>query len=244
MGGAGWKSSSGLIPVALGTSDGQESLLPSCFPPPSAKQRSSWNQPSTPPCSPETFRVVVLMCLWRPFRLHLYCPAWVSRASSVTRYASPSQIQSCHPSWQKFPGAFTLKMSFQGAAGFAFREMSMWEKALEMLQLIVAGWPLNTETTPWVQLGLSQAVWGKVTRVGHGWTSGHPLTALPGVTGTTWTLGSSWPDLGLSSHSRLAPAGAPPGRVGTMRLTSTLSTPEGDHEPEDPEHPGSEERGC
>ena len=78
-----------------------------------------------------------------------------------------------------------MKMSFEGAVGFAFREMLMWEKALEMLQLIVAGWPLNTETTPLVQLGLSQTVWGKVTHVGHGWTSGHPLTALPEFTGMT-----------------------------------------------------------
>ena len=83
----------------------------------------------------------------------------------------------------------------------------MWEKALEMLQLIVACWPLNTETTLLVQLGLSQAVRGKVTCVGHGWTSGHPLTALPEFTGTTWNLGPSWPDLALSSHTQLAPAG-------------------------------------
>ena len=80
------------------------------------------------------------------------------------------------------------------------------------------------------------------------------MTALPGITGTTWSLGSSWPDLGLSSHTHLAPAAflAPPlphrrpqlaGRVGTMQLTSTLSTPEG-RKQEDPEHPGSEESGC
>ena len=55
---------------------------------------------------------------------------------------------------------------------------------------------------------------GKVTRVGHGWTSGHPLTALPGVTGTTWSLGPSWPDLGLSSHTHLAPAGVPLAELG------------------------------
>ena len=145
---------SGLIAVVLGTSDGQESLLPSCFPLPTAKQRSSWGQP--PPQSlrsPETFRVVISTFLWRPFRFHLYCPAWMSWASSITRCASPSRIQSCHPSWLKFPGAFTLKMSFQGAMWFVCSEMLMWEKALEMLQVIVAGLPRNTETMPLVQLG-------------------------------------------------------------------------------------------
>ena len=35
------------------------------------------------------------------------------------------------------------------------------------------------------------------------------MTALPGVTGTTWSLGPSWPDLGLSSHTHLAPAAFP-----------------------------------
>ena len=52
-------------------------------------------------------------------------------------------------------------MSFQGAVEFTFTETLMWEKALEMPQLIVAGLPLDTETTPLVQLGLSQAVWGE-----------------------------------------------------------------------------------
>lgn len=61
-------------------------------------------------------------------------------------------------------------MSFQGAVGFTFREMLMWEKALEMLQLIVAGLPLGTETTPLVQLGLSQAVGGK----SHVWVMAGP----------------------------------------------------------------------
>ena len=78
------------------------------------------------------------------------------------------------------------------------------------------------------------------------------MTALPGVTGTTWSLGPSWPDLGLSSHTHLAPAAfptpspppSPAGRVGTMQLTSTLSTPQGGQQQEDPEHPGSEESGC
>lgn len=154
MGGAGWESSPGLIAVALGTSGGQESRLSSCSALLPARQRSSWGQP--PPQSlrsPETFRVVISTFLWRPVRFHLYCPAWVSWAFSIIRCASPSRIQSCHPSWLKFPGAFTLKMSFQGAVGFACREMLMWEKALEMLQVIVAGLPRNTETTPLVQLG-------------------------------------------------------------------------------------------
>ena len=53
---------------------------------------------------------------------------------------------------------------------FAFKEMLMWEKALEMLQLIVAGLPLDTETTPLVHLGLSQAVRGK----SHVWVMARP----------------------------------------------------------------------
>ena len=162
MGGAGWKSSSGLISVALGTPGGQESLLPSCSALLPAKNRSSWGSiPRTLPCSPTTVSVVVLVFPCRPISLHLYCPAWVSWASSVTRYASPSQIHSSHPSWQTFPGGFALQMSFQGALVSAFREMLMWEKALEMLQLIVAGLPLDTETTPLVHLGLSETVWGE-----------------------------------------------------------------------------------
>ena len=129
--------------------------------PPKREALGGQSPPPTPPCSPTTVSVVVLVFPCRPISLHLYCPAWVSWASSVTRYASPSQIHSSHPSWQTFPGGFALQMSFQGALGSAFREMLMWEKALEMLQLIVAGLPLNTETTPLVQLGLSQAVWGE-----------------------------------------------------------------------------------
>ena len=61
-------------------------------------------------------------------------------------------------------------MSFQGAVEFTFTETLMWEKALEMPQLIVAGLPLDTETTPLVQLGLSQAVRGK----SHVWVMAGP----------------------------------------------------------------------
>ena len=74
--------------------------------------------PPTPPCSPKTVSVVVLMYLWLPFRLHLYSPAWVSWALRDIRYATPSQIQRCHPPWQKSPRRFTLQMGFQGAVGF------------------------------------------------------------------------------------------------------------------------------
>ena len=188
--------------------------------------------------------MVVSTFLWRPCRLHLYCPAWVSWASSVTRWASPSQIHSSHPSWQKSPGGFTLQMSFQGAVWFAFREMLMWEKALEMLQLIVAGLPLNTETTPLVQLGLSQAVCGESHTCGS-WLDLRTSTGCP-----SW---GHWHDLEpgpllACSRSLLphpsCPCWGPPGRVGTMRLTSTLSTPEGGQQQEDPEYPGSEESGC
>ena len=63
-----------------------------------------------------------------------------------------------------------MQMSFQGAVGSALWEMLMWEKALEMLQLIVAGLPLGTETTPLVHLGLSQAVGGK----SHVWVMAGP----------------------------------------------------------------------
>lgn len=64
---------SSLISVALGTSAGQESpsrVAPHSFPP----KRSSWGQSPTPPCSPKTVSVVVLMYLWCSIRLHLYCP--------------------------------------------------------------------------------------------------------------------------------------------------------------------------
>ena len=54
----------------------------------------------------------------------------------------------------------------------------MWEKALEMLQLIVAGLPLDTETTPLVQLGLSQAVWGESNTCGS-WLDLRPSTDCP-----------------------------------------------------------------
>ena len=74
-------------------------------------------------------------------------------------------------------GLYT-QISFQGAVGFTFREMLMWEKALEMLQLIMAGLPLNTETTPLVQLGLSQAVWGESHTCGS-WLDLRPSTDCP-----------------------------------------------------------------
>ena len=71
-----------------------------------------------------------------------------------------------------------MQMSFQGAVGFTFREMLMWEKALEMRQLIVAGLPLGTETTPLVQLGLSQAVCGESHTCGS-WLDLRPSSGCP-----------------------------------------------------------------
>lgn len=129
-----------------------------------SRLRSEWGMFTCQPeegvrgrqCESTTVSVVISVFIWRPCRVHLYCPAWVSRALSVTRYAWPSQIQRSHPSWQKSPGGFTLQMSFQGAVWFTFTETLTWEKALEMPQLIVAGLPLGTETTPLVHLGLSQ----------------------------------------------------------------------------------------
>ena len=82
------------------------------------KEKLLGANPPTPPCSPKTVSVVVLMYLWLPFRLHLYSPAWVSWALRDIRYATPSQIQRCHPPWQKSPRRFTLQMGFQGAVGF------------------------------------------------------------------------------------------------------------------------------
>ena len=61
---------------------------------------------------------------------------------------------------------------------------------------------------------LVSGIFAKVERPGpqsslYKTTSIHPLAVLPGVTGTTWSLGPSWPDLGLSSHTHLAPAAFP-----------------------------------
>lgn len=55
------------------------------------------------------------------------------------------------------------------------------DRGWEMVQDITAHAPLDTVTTPSVQVGSSQPVGGQVTRVGEGWASGHTLTPFPGL---------------------------------------------------------------
>lgn len=78
----------------------------------------------------ETFRVVNTIFLWPPTSCHLYCPAWVSWASSVSSCATPPSIQRCHLPREKRPWGTSQKMGSQPPG--TIMQMLTWEKGLEM----------------------------------------------------------------------------------------------------------------
>lgn len=164
------------------------------------------------------------MFLWRPFRLHLYrCLA----ALGFLSLSLPHRLESRHPSILAVVSClYTVRLP--GAVEF-HGEMSIWEKALEMLQPIVAQLALPTQQPhPWCSWELSQTVGGQ----SHMWVDREPQDIHIAFLGslTYLGLGPSWPVLGLSSHTHLfAPAAFPPptpphplspaaGRVETMQL--------------------------
>lgn len=112
--------------------------------------------------APETLSVVVLMLLWKPSRYHVYCPACASWAPSITSCATAPWTRSCHPPSAGLPGTFLLTRGWffpsalRQTGTWALRQTVTLDRGWEMVQDITAHAPLDTVTTPSVQVGSSQ----------------------------------------------------------------------------------------
>lgn len=102
------------------------------------------------------FRLIFRTLRCCPRSIQMYCPACSGHTSVTHSRATWPCTCSCHLSFETSQGA-SLSNRILESLPEDLSEMVTWVKVLEMLQIITARWPRDTDR-PVVQVGLSQTV--------------------------------------------------------------------------------------